>query len=94
MAFGLVLAPSEASAQKKSNADQVPYVFERGDTLIDFADKYLRKRSDYFAVQRINHIADPRKISIGKRLRIPVKLLKYRPSEASLSAFRGAVAIS
>ncbi|MEP3916771.1 MAG: FecR domain-containing protein [Parasphingorhabdus sp.] len=94
MAFGLVLAPTEASAQKKSNADQVPYVFERGDTLIDFADKYLRKRSDYFAVQRINHIADPRKISIGKRLRIPVKLLKYRPSEASLSAFRGAVAIS
>lgn len=85
-------APGEAIAQKTS--DQITYVFERGDTLFSLGNKYLRKRSDYVAVQRLNRIADPRQIPLGKPLRIPVYLLKYRPSEAKLSAFRGSVSIA
>jgi len=94
----LLLVPailSSASAQAQSSADnaRVEYVFKRGDTLIDLAHKYMRKRSDYVAVQRLNRIANPRFIPVGKTVSIPFRLLKYRKSEASLSAFRGNVSI-
>lgn len=87
-------APSEIAAQKSSDTEQITYVFKRGDTLFGLANKYLRKWPDYVAVQRLNRIADPRKIPNGRSLRIPVYLLKYRPSGAKLSAFRGDVSIA
>lgn len=90
----LALAPNETAARKSPDTEQIAYVFKRGDTLSGLANKYLRKQSDYFAVQRINRIANPRQIPIGKSLRIPVYLLKYRSSEARLSAFRGNVSIA
>ena len=92
--FALACAPQQSAAQKSRDSEQISYIFKRGDTLFDLATKYLRKRSDYLAVQRINRIANPRQIPMGKSLLIPVYLLKYRPSEASLSAFRGDVSIA
>jgi len=88
------LAPDRAHAQTDANDASVDYEFKRGDTLIDLAEKYLRKRSDYVTVQRINRINNPRFIPVGKTVSIPFHLLKYRPSEASLSAFRGDISIS
>ncbi|WP_417622916.1 FecR family protein [Parasphingorhabdus sp.] len=90
----LAIGATEASARKNPDAEQITYVFKRGDTLFNLAEKYLRKRSDYVLVQRINRIANPREIAVGKAIRIPFYLLKYRASEASLSAFRGDVAIA
>ncbi|MEH6827467.1 FecR family protein [Parasphingorhabdus sp.] len=87
-------APSETAAQENPDPEQVTYVFKRGDTLSGLASQYLRKWPDYVAVQRINRIVDPHKIPIGKPLQIPVYSLKYRPSEARLSAFRGNVSIA
>jgi hypothetical protein len=87
-------APSESAAQEKPDPEQITYVFKRGDTLFGLASKYLRKWPDYVAVQRLNRIADPHQIPVGKSLRIPVYLLKYRPSAARLSAFRGDVSIA
>jgi len=92
--FALACAPQQSAAQKSRDSEQISYIFKRGDTLFDLATKYLRKRSDYLAVQRVNRIANPRQIPMGKSLLIPVYLLKYRPSEASLSAFRGDVSIA
>jgi hypothetical protein len=87
-------APTETAAEENPDPEQITYVFKRGDTLFGLASKYLRKWPDYVAVQRINRIVDPHKIPIGKPLQIPVYLLKYRPSEARLSAFRGDVSIA
>ena len=86
--------PNIAFAQSSADEARVEYVFKRGDTLIDLATKYMRKPSDYVAVQRSNRIANPRFIPVGKTILIPFRLLKYRPSEASLSAFRGNVSIA
>ncbi|QTD57241.1 FecR family protein [Parasphingorhabdus cellanae] len=86
--------PMAAQAQTAADNMQVEYTFKRGDTLIALSEKYMRKRSDYVAVQRLNRIANPRFIPIGKTVSIPFRLLKYRQSEASLSAFRGNVVIA
>lgn len=90
----IAFAPNASAAQKKSDAEQITYVFKRGDTLFGLANNYLRKWSDYVAVQRLNRIADPHQMPVGMSLRIPVHLLKFRPSEAKLSAFRGSVSIA
>ncbi|MEP2101201.1 MAG: FecR domain-containing protein [Parasphingorhabdus sp.] len=90
----VAITPLVAQAQTSGDNSRVEYVFKRGDTLIDLAQKYMRKRSDYVAVQRLNRIANPRFIPVGKTVLIPFRLLKYRPSEASLSAFRGNVSIA
>lgn len=88
-----LLMPVAASAQKSIGPGSVEYVFKRGDTLIALEAKYFRKRGDYRTVQRLNKIPDPRKISIGKRIAIPFRLLKYRASEAGIAAFRGDITI-
>ncbi|MEO9599693.1 FecR domain-containing protein [Parasphingorhabdus sp.] len=90
----LAFAPTGATAQQTLESEQVSYVFKPGDTLFRLANKYFRKQSDYVAVQRINRIKNPRQIPVGKSVRIPFHLLKFRPSEANLSAFRGAVSIA
>lgn len=90
----LAFAPNESTAQNSRDTEQISYVFKRGDTLSGLASRYLRKQSDYRAVQRLNRIANPRQIPMGKSLLVPVSLLKYRPSKASLVAFRGNVSIA
>ncbi|MEW4467473.1 FecR domain-containing protein [Parasphingorhabdus sp. JC815] len=73
--------------------DHIEYIIKRGDTLVDLAQKYLRGHNDYITVQRINRIDSPRLLPIGKKIAIPFNLLKYRPSEASLAAYRGKISI-
>lgn len=83
-----------AVAQSQSDNPRISYLVKPGDTLIGLANKYFRKASDYRVVQRMNRIRNPRLISIGKKINIPFHVLKYRKSEASLSAFRGNVSIA
>ncbi len=90
----ICVSPLVTQAQTSVDNARVDYTFKRGDTLIALASKYLRKRSDYVAVQRLNRITNPRFIPVGKTISIPFRLLKYRRSEANLAAFRGNVAIA
>ncbi len=93
MAVSIFMVMVPAQAQASAGNERAEYIFKRGDTLINLATKYLRKPSDYLIVQRLNRIANPRFIPVGKKVHIPFRLLKYRSSEASLSAFRGKVSI-
>ena len=95
----IVFFPQMAHAQgvqtdAQQNSEHVTYIVKRGDTLIGLAEKYFRKPSDYRVVQRINRIKNPRLISVGKRLSVPFRLLKYRPSTASIAAFKGNVSLA
>jgi len=94
--FLILIAAATVPVLAQSQADnpRVEYRFQSGDTLIALAKKYFRKPSDYRIVQRINRIRNPYRIPIGKKVVIPFHLLKYRKSEASLSAFRGNVTIA
>ena len=83
-----------AFAQSQGDNPRVEYQFKRGDTLIELARKYFRKSSDYRIVQRLNRIRNPHRIPVGKKVTIPFHLLKYRKSQANLSAFRGNVSIA
>jgi hypothetical protein len=78
--------PALAAAQ---DDNFVSYRVQRGDTLLGLERKYLRRKGDHRAVQRLNRIANDRTIPVGSTLKFPRHLLKFRPSEARISSFRG-----
>jgi len=88
------LGASPALAQKGLNKDELTYRFQSGDTLIGLAKSYFINPNDYKIVRRRNNIRDPRKIPVGKRLKIPFTILKFQSSKANLISFRGDVDIS
>jgi len=78
-------------APVRSADDDIRYTIAKGDTLIEFGRKYLRRAEDYRLVQRANRIANPHSIPTGTTIRIPRSLLKFRPSVATLTSARGDV---
>ena len=86
----LAFTPAE-SRQASSQNGSVAYVVRRGDTLIDLASAYLTRPSDYRRIQRLNRVADPRRLAVGRTLMMPVELLKADPDQARISNFRGDV---
>ncbi len=93
LCFAGFAASSSIAATPAPADDMVIYTVRKNDTLIGLASKYLRSVDSYKIVQRRNGIANPRAMPVGKRLSIPMDLLKYRASAAKLEAFRGQVAI-
>lgn len=73
--------------------DTVRYQVRQGDNLFALARAYLRNIGDYRAVQRLNHVADPLAVPVGRSLTIPRALLRYKPIEAHVLAWRGDVRI-
>lgn len=89
---GICLAAPAAGAE--ATADTIVlYRIRKGDTLYDLGGRYLLRSSDYVAVQRLNRIANPRGLPIGKSIRIPRALLRYEPIVARIAAFRGNVTV-
>ena len=72
----------------------VQYRIKSGDTLIALSAKWLVRADSWTTIQRLNKIADPLRLPIGKSVAIPRALLKSEPVGAKVVAFRGAVSIA
>lgn len=62
-----------------------------GDTLISIGEDLLRDPADWRRVQRLNRIADPRRIPVGTTLRIPLEMMRFDPVTARVTQVRGQV---
>lgn len=98
LAATLILAaarPAGAQAPVAQTATaEVRYVVRAGDTLIMLADRYMVASDSWIEVQRLNSVANPRRMPIGLVLRIPRRLLRGTPVAASIFAFRGGVTVT
>lgn len=97
LAAAVLLSAAPAAAQSTAPSRQVEtldYVVRPGDTLIDLATAYMNRPLDYRRVQRENRVANPRRLSIGRTLALPVDLLRADPDEARIAGFRGAVSLN
>lgn len=83
----LVLAVSAAAAAEPVPA--VPYVVERGDTLIGLGRRLLVDPAKWPELQRLNRVRDPRRMPVGQTLAIPLALLRTEPAPAALTAASG-----
>lgn len=82
--------PTTASAR---GTEYVRYTVKSGDTLLGLANKYFKTANAYRQVQRINGIADPRRMPVGKVLRIPRNVLKTKPAKLEVASASGPVQI-
>ncbi|PZQ63230.1 MAG: peptigoglycan-binding protein LysM [Phenylobacterium zucineum] len=89
--LGLTLALGSAAQAREAT---FAYVIQPGDTLYGLAQRGLNRLDDYRIVQSRNRIAEPRRLRVGARLIIPVRLLRTEPVEARLGAFRGQLTVT
>lgn len=85
------LQAGPASAQRSDETATVIYHMREGDSLYDLAQRHFRRIEDYVVVQRLNRIRNPRRIAIGRTVRIPKHLLRHEPVAARIISFRGNV---
>ena len=85
-----------ASAAPLAPPVQAPvrYIVKPRDTLIALAAKWFVRPDSWLAVQKLNRIADPVRLPVGKTLSIPRELLKSEPVSAKVVAFRGPVTLA
>lgn len=93
IAHAPAFAAPAASASRTTQDDHIIHVVRKGDTLITLADAWFVRPADYRAVQKLNNIADPFRIPVGFRLKIPHDVLRFRATNATVVSFRGQVAI-
>ena len=63
----------------RAEEDVLRYVVQGGDTLIGLGESLFEDPHAWPGVQRLNGVANPRRIPIGTELRIPVRLLRKLP---------------
>ncbi|MDP2008516.1 MAG: FecR domain-containing protein [Rubrivivax sp.] len=85
----LVLA-SSAAAQPPAEGT-LEHRIHRGDTLIGLHARLMRPQADWRVVQRLNRIADPRRLRPGSTLRIPLSMLREEPVSAEVLHSHGEV---
>lgn len=80
----LMLAAFAAFAQE-------PFVYraEPGDTLISIGQRLLATPSQWRRVQQLNRIQDPRRIPIGREIRIPPEWMRIVAEPARILVVRG-----
>lgn len=98
MAGSAVPAQAQVKAQTSRptldrQADVVRYTMRKGDTLYMLAGRYFRRLDDYRAVLRLNRIADPHRIAIGRVITVPMGLVRIETLSARLIAARGTVRV-
>lgn len=80
-----------AAAAQISNDDRVEYAVKPGDTLSEFADRYIVPEHDWRDLQRIWRIRDPRRLPARTTLTIPRSWLRWTPETAEVVGARGTV---
>lgn len=70
------------------------YVIRRGDTLDRLSRSFLVPERRWQALLRLAAIRDPKRLPVGRKLRIPRTWLRYRVEPARLASYRGTVSLS
>lgn len=85
------LAAPGAMAVAQPGTEEWVHTIAPGDTLLGLKSRLLRPEARWQALQRLNRIADPRRLVPGAPLRIPVALLREESVQAEVLHSHGAV---
>ncbi|MFT3817739.1 MAG: FecR domain-containing protein [Rubrivivax sp.] len=88
----LPLAAAAATALPPERGEPVhEYVVQHGDTLIGLGRRFLIDPAAWPELARGNQVRDPRRMPVGRTLRIPLRLMRTEPVPASVLSASGAV---
>ncbi|MCX7284866.1 MAG: FecR domain-containing protein [Novosphingobium sp.] len=91
------MAPAQAKTARiqppalPTTQDIIEYSVRKGDSLFTLGRQSFDRPDHYRIVQRLNGIADPRRIPVGTVLKIPLGVLRADPLSARIIALRGTV---
>ncbi|MCA0240356.1 MAG: FecR domain-containing protein [Proteobacteria bacterium] len=87
----LPFAAAAASAPPPDRGEAVhEYVVQRGDTLIGLGRRFLIDPAAWGELARSNQMRDPRRMAVGRTLRIPLRLMRTEPAPATVVSASGA----
>lgn len=86
----LLLCLSTAGLAAESSGPELELAVRSGDTLIAISDRYLAKPADWPKLQRLNKVANPRRLRPGYTIRIPFAWLREEADKAEVISVAGA----
>jgi len=84
----MVSAPAYAAPE-----GNITYKMKRGDTLIALANKHFLTGGSVDGVIRLNQISNPRRIPVGREIKIPRRYLRYAPVNLEVYSVAGPVGL-
>ena len=80
-------------AARSAPADEAAHVHltVAGDTLIGLGRRYLADPGQWPQLASVNQVRNPRRLPVGRGIRIPLRLMNVEPAPASVLAASGAV---
>ena len=88
---GLIALCMQAHAASGIDSAYWEYQVKPGDSLWSLADQHLASPAYVPRLQKLNHIADPYRLTPGSRVRVPYPWVKQQPSSARIEEFSGEV---
>lgn len=86
--------PSHAQPTAPESPDESTqwlHTIAPGDTLIGLRDTWLVPGTDWRLLQRLNRVAEPRRLQPGRTLRLPLALMREHPQQATVLHRHGQV---
>ncbi len=90
----LLLGTPLAAKAPEVSSETLAYTLKSGESLYSIAARHFTLKSNYAAVQRLNHIRFPERLAPGSIVQIPLNFLKTKLLTAQIIAFRGDVGIA
>lgn len=91
LAVSWLVLPAPATAAETEPLAE--YRIEPGDTLIGLRGRVIEPAADWRRLQRLNRIANPRRLQPGSTLRIPASMLLAQPETAEVLYVQGQVTV-
>jgi len=88
-----LFAVAAASVSAAPDGD-ITYTVKPADTLYGLTGEYLVNAAALNEIRRLNRVRNPRLMQIGRTLKIPRRLLKFRPVQLILQNFSGTVRLT
>ncbi len=89
----IAAVPAKPQAEVNPTTASVPYTVQRGDSFYSIGVRGFRDARGAVMAQRLNRIADPRRLRPGSTLMLPYAILRIEPDKASVLTFRGNVTL-
>lgn len=93
LTFALAVGVAGTPVLQAQDDGAIEYTFEAGDTLYGLAEDYFVSSAAAGRVQRLNGIANARRIPVGAVITVPRSLLKSDPVSLRVRFFSGDVSI-
>lgn len=92
--FGMFIAKNIYAQPSGARGTDFMYQVIAKDTLIDLSTRFTDKPSNWSELQKLNQVANPYALSIGRYLRIPFGLIPELSSSARVSHLIGSASVN